>query len=693
MQTQSSFHPLGIVIGLAMALSLSGSATAWNADDNSVLNPTRLEGFNASGNLPADKAYQHLEEVMDKYHRSFDIYTDISSGGNHFVHRAKMGMETDITVDESSNEIVHSGATAIKNTFSPSRSDSWAGLYFQNGVLLSDKPESNWGTYPDAGFDLRGANKLTFWARGEQGGERIEFFAFGTGRDYPTNPYPDSEEKVTLCGRLATPCYITLDNIWQEYTINLSGLNLSYIIGGFGWVTNAPQNNNKNVTFYLDDISYDKTDPGGLRFLVSYEVIPSDSDFDTQQRNVAYAYDNALTLIAFTNAQNWDRAKLLADSFVYAQEHDRYYTDGRLRNAYQAGDLSSPPGWVVNGHTGTARMPGWWNEQGQVWNEEEGLAGTSTGNLAWVMLALLNYYAKQPEEKYLNATIDMGDWIDNNTRSDTDYGGYTGGYTGWEPNPIRSLWKSTEHNLDLYVAFERLYRITGNTTMHDRALHAGGFVDSMWNSDAGHFWTGTLDNGSINKQVIPLDAQTWSLLALNESNRTRLAIAFAEKNHNSSYQGYSGFDFNTDRDMPWFEGTAQMVVSYWILENDSQAQLYTQELENVQSTSTNGNGRGIVAAPADNLTTGFEWLYFNRLHVGATAWFIFAENKYNPYWDVTGKDIYDYYRGLTGSKDVADTPDLLKAADDWSNNVIPPGFTRSITTQQLLALANEWSSR
>jgi hypothetical protein len=38
-----------------------------------------------------------------------------------------------------------------------------------------------------------------------------------------------------------------------------------------------------------------------------------------------------------------------------------------------------------------------------------------------------------------------------------------------------------------------------------------------------------------------------------------------------------------------------------------------------------------VAAPADGLTTGFSWLYFNRLHVGATAWFVAAERAYNPY--------------------------------------------------------------
>jgi hypothetical protein len=84
--------------------------------------------------------------------------------------------------------------------------------------------------------------------------------------------------------------------------------------------------------------------------------------------------------------------------------------------------------------------------------------------------------------------------------------------------------------------------------------------------------------------------------------------------------------------MPWFEGTGQMVVAYRVLEDVDQAEYYRGELREVQDTATNGDGKGIVAAPADGLTTGFAWLYPNRLHVGATAWFVFAELGYNPYW-------------------------------------------------------------
>jgi hypothetical protein len=53
-------------------------------------------------------------------------------------------------------------------------------------------------------------------------------------------------------------------------------------------------------------------------------------------------------------------------------------------------------------------------------------------------------------------------------------------------------------------------------------------------------------------------------------------------------------------------------------------------------------------------------------------------------------DIVVYYRGLGVNPNVVETGDLLKAADDWRDNIIPPGFSVSITTGQLLTLADEW---
>lgn len=57
---------------------------------------------------------------------------------------------------------------------------------------------------------------------------------------------------------------------------------------------------------------------------------------------------------------------------------------------------------------------------------------------------------------------------------------------------------------------------------------------------------------------------------------------------------------------------------------------------------------------------------------------------------VVSGDILSYYRGLGLDPNIVETGDLLKAADDWRNDIIPPGYSVSINTSQLLILADEW---
>ena len=112
----------------------------------------------------------------------------------------------------------------------------WAGVYWQN-------PANNWGNRK-GGFDLNGATKLTFWARGDKGDERIEEFKIGG----VTGDYPDTD--TAMIG----PVILTKE--WREYTIDLRGKDLSYVSGGFAWSTNTDVNA-QSCTFYLDDIKYE----------------------------------------------------------------------------------------------------------------------------------------------------------------------------------------------------------------------------------------------------------------------------------------------------------------------------------------------------------------------------------------------------------------------------------------------------
>ena len=170
----------------------------------------------------------------------FNVYTDKGAKDNRFYPSGWMGDYGDIKLDVACNEKPYYGTTCIKISYSAEQKQGagWAGMYWQN-------PPNNWGTEP-GGFDLTGATKLVFWARGEKGGEKIAEFKIGG----ITGEFADSDT--------ASIENITLTREWRKYEIDLKGRNLSHISGGFCWAANS-QDNPEGFMMYLDDIYYEKT--------------------------------------------------------------------------------------------------------------------------------------------------------------------------------------------------------------------------------------------------------------------------------------------------------------------------------------------------------------------------------------------------------------------------------------------------
>jgi hypothetical protein len=164
---------------------------------------------------------------------------DALSVSQLFYASGWMGDWGDIKLDVASTDNPHSSPLCLKVTYlgMGSQGNDWAGIYWQY-------PTNNWGD-KTGGRDLTGATMLTFWARGANGGEKGEFKVGGI-----TGMYPDSIQPVVAIG------IITLSSEWQQYTIDLTGKDLSHVVGGFCWVTNKDQNPN-GCTFYLDDIKYE----------------------------------------------------------------------------------------------------------------------------------------------------------------------------------------------------------------------------------------------------------------------------------------------------------------------------------------------------------------------------------------------------------------------------------------------------
>jgi len=568
-------------------------------------------------------AYNHIDEVMDKYHNSFNVYTNFVDGGNHFNPSAWMKSEycnksfSEILYHYSNyNSDCYSGTSCIEISYTPC---AWAGIRYIEPEY-NDYQGYSLGDFP--GYNLQGASQLTLWAKGSgYGNQKVEFFVGGINEgEYPdTIPIIYSTEGKE----------VRLTNQWKKYTIDLTNIpensNLINIIGGFGFVSSSGE----PITFYLDEIKYDVSFLDDLRFIRSFETISSTNEPDKYLTNICYTYDNALALIAYIAKNDLKRARILADSFIFAQKNDGTFHDNRLRNGYMSGDIYKID--HIN-QTKSIRLPGIWNfERGQ-FEVDEFCSGSHVGNVAWAMLALITFYETVHETKYLTSSIALGEWIENNTRNN-EVGGYSGGYELKNDQYINVKWISTEHNIDVYAAFERLYRLTNNIVWHERANHAKLFIEKMWNEGEGHLWTGRSPDGETNKDFIPLDVHPWALMALNKYNE---GLSWCEQYCYTETSSFKGFDFSysptTTPDGVWFEGTAQMALAYQINSEYTKANIYIKEIEKAQEYAPNTNGKGIVAASIDELTTFISWKYYSRLHIGATAWFIFAKLGYNPYW-------------------------------------------------------------
>jgi len=166
------------------------------------------------------------------------LYLFKDSVSANFYPSGWMGDHGDIRMNPAHAQGPRAGKYCIKIDYlgKGSHSAGWAGVYW----LF---PNSNWGNHR-GGYDLTGAKKLTFWARGERGGEVILEVKVGG----ISGKYIDSAS--------AGIGPLTLTSEWRQYEIDLAAMDLSYISGGFCWIAERDSNSG-GCTFYLDDIAYE----------------------------------------------------------------------------------------------------------------------------------------------------------------------------------------------------------------------------------------------------------------------------------------------------------------------------------------------------------------------------------------------------------------------------------------------------
>src|SRR5437016_5144011 len=100
----------------------------------------------------------------------FPIYTDAAPRRTNYVPSGYMG-DSDLSLSGAYIPTPHGKGPCLRVIYKASGPKAWAGVYWQS-------PANNWGDRPGrAGYDLRGASKLTFWATGVKAGQRTHAFA------------------------------------------------------------------------------------------------------------------------------------------------------------------------------------------------------------------------------------------------------------------------------------------------------------------------------------------------------------------------------------------------------------------------------------------------------------------------------------------------------------------------------------
>ncbi len=225
-------------IGTGTAVILVGAAivTAGSSERDPLLphrmntDDTPLAHFSSAG-ANADG----LRTVSLNLRPAMDLSTLYYEG---FIGDGKADGEY-LTVDAHHASTSHTPPDCMRVRYEPGPT-GWAGQYWLNGA-------DNWGEA--AGKDMTGYSRITFWARGEDGGERVEFKA-GALNLTKQEGIRHKDSFRTSLGRMS------LTREWRRYTIDLAGLDLSSVIGAFAWVATV-EDNPAGLVFYIDDLQYE----------------------------------------------------------------------------------------------------------------------------------------------------------------------------------------------------------------------------------------------------------------------------------------------------------------------------------------------------------------------------------------------------------------------------------------------------
>ena len=326
-------------------------------------------------------------------------------------------------------------------------------------------------------------------------------------------------------------------------------------------------------------------------------------------RDLSYIYDQALSVIAFSEAGEFGKAKNVLDAIVEIQN-----SDGSWYSSYRASD--------------SFRLD----------------LNKDSGNVAWMIMAI-NYYEKISGDDNYYSVADkalnfLKSRIDFNSSNET-FGSIT--HSTQLPNA-----RSTEHAHDVYSAFYERSMLRSDldiSELEDIASNVKEYVRrEMWAPSSTSngpyhnvnvFWVGFNNFGWYT------DPQSWGVLSqgTNGANgeeyfRSLDWLWFNPYGSTRNLVSYNdieadGFRGNTgEQDFIWVEGTEGVASAFYSIGNTTRGDYFHNQMKIVEQDSG-----GLIFSFSDvNPEDNRRWPDNYRLEaINATAWHYFNERKINPF--------------------------------------------------------------
>ena len=358
--------------------------------------------------------------------------------------------------------------------------------------------------------------------------------------------------------------------IWEEKMrkVNIICLSFMFIfMNTFAWAITEVEDKNDWMAqnFIANQIK-------GIGLVDSYQE---------DESNVSYVYDNALAAIACMAAGNFGLAKEILDTL----SSEVKTTSEVFSQSYYYSDTSG------------------------------GGSGTSyAGNSAWILQAF-NIYQKQRSSRiYYTMQKKLADFLIS--LQDTSDGALRGSKSEY--------WKSAESNIAAYVALKNFGRLNNLKTYSEKADKIKSFLlNKMWNGT--YFYKGLTESGTVDTEKVT-DTQSLGVLLFGSGYSN--ALSWAESNlkvtdyYNS--QAVTGFDFNGDLDTVWLEGTLQMALAYYKINNSSKGNSYYNEAVKTAQSD------GALLLATNEGSAGEYWTLQAWRAIAPTSWLIMYYCKFSP---------------------------------------------------------------